>query len=109
MSKQAMAKAVQQRTLKTRAKLLDAAQAVVSESGYEAMRVEEVVLRAGTAKGTFFAHFKDKDALMELIIGARLDTYLAELEAAPDPHAVEALAQSPVPYTPTALPNRRNR
>ena len=97
LQKPFMVKALQKRTLETRARLIAAAEAVIEESGYEAMRVEEVVLRAGTAKGTFFAHFKDKDALMELIIGARLDTYLDELEAAPDPTSVEALAEALMP------------
>lgn len=92
-----MAKALQKRTLETRARLIAAAEAVIDESGYEAMRVEEVVLRAGTAKGTFFAHFRDKDALMELIIGARLDSCLDELEAAPNPKTVEALAEALMP------------
>ena len=92
-----MAKALQKRTLETRARLIAAAEAVIDESGYEAMRVEEVVLRAGTAKGTFFAHFKDKDALMELIIGARLDTYLDALETTPAPKTVEALTDALMP------------
>ena len=48
---------VQARTLKTRAKLLSAATALIAHSGYEALRVEEVVVKAGGAKGTFFSHF----------------------------------------------------
>lgn len=92
-----MAKALQKRTIETRARLIAAAEAVIAESSFEAMRVEEVVLRAGTAKGTFFAHFKDKDALMELIIGARLDAYLDELEAAADPQSVEDLTEALMP------------
>lgn len=92
-----MAKAVQQRTLKTRAKLLDAAQAVISESGYEAMRVEEVVLRAGVAKGTFFAHFKDKDALMDQLIGAEIDRHLDTIAALPTPKTVAEMADAMMP------------
>ena len=60
-----MRKPRQKRTLETRARLIAAAEAVVEQSGYEALRVEEVVLRAGVAKGTFFAHFGDKDELMD--------------------------------------------
>lgn len=73
---QSMRKPVQSRTLKTRARLLDAAEALVADQGFTALRVEEVVLKAGVAKGTFFAHFRDKDALMELLIGARMDAFL---------------------------------
>ena len=48
-----MAKAIQKRTLETRARLIGAAKDIIRENGFEAMRVEEVVLRAGTAKGTW--------------------------------------------------------
>ncbi|MEM6760871.1 MAG: TetR/AcrR family transcriptional regulator [Pseudomonadota bacterium] len=80
-----MGKAVQARTLKTRAKLIAAATELVAQSGYEALRVEEVVLRAGVAKGTFFAHFKDKDALMDQLIGGRLSAILDEMADGPVP------------------------
>ena len=76
MRENAMARAVQKRTLETRARLIDAAEQIIAESGFEALRVEEVVLRAGTAKGTFFAHFPDKNALMDLLVGARMDSIL---------------------------------
>lgn len=92
-----MAKAVQQRTLKTRAKLLDAAQAVIAESGYEAMRVEEVVLRAGVAKGTFFSHFKDKDALMDQLIGAKIDRHLDVIEALSTPKSITEMTEAMMP------------
>ena len=92
-----MVKAVQQRTLKTRAKLLDAAQAVISESGYEAMRVEEVVLRAGVAKGTFFSHFKDKDALMDQLIGAEIDRHLDDIETLDTPRSVAEMVDAMMP------------
>ncbi len=97
MPKQAMARAIQQRTLQTRAKLVEAAKAVIAEHGYEAMRVEEVVLRAGVAKGTFFAHFKDKDALMDLLIGAEIDHHLDQIEAQPTPRTIEDMAAAMMP------------
>lgn len=92
-----MARAIQKRTLETRARLVEAAEEIIAESGFEALRVEEVVLRAGTAKGTFFAHFKDKDALMDLIIGGRIDTYLDALERKAPPRTVEKLAKALMP------------
>ena len=92
-----MARAIQKRTLETRARLLAAAEEVIGEVGFEAMRVEEVVLRAGTAKGTFFAHFSDKEALMDLIIGARIDTVLDEMAAAPPPKDIGALVEALMP------------
>jgi TetR/AcrR family transcriptional regulator, transcriptional repressor for nem operon len=46
-----------------RQKLLDAAFAVIREKGYVAATVDELCARAGVAKGSFFHHFKDKEAL----------------------------------------------
>lgn len=90
-------RAPQKRTLETRAKLIAAAEAIISDVGYEALRVEEVVQRAGTAKGTFFVHFKDKDTLMDLIIGPRIDALLDDMAAAPAPTTIEAMTQALMP------------
>ncbi len=92
-----MARAVQKRTLETRARLVAAAEEIIGESGYEALRVEEVVLRAGTAKGTFFAHFKDKDALMDLILGARIDALLDDMQTRTAPKSVQKLIDALIP------------
>ena len=74
-----------------------AARDIIEQNGYEALRVEEVVLRAGTAKGTFFAHFKDKDSLMDGIIGAEIDRYLDQLEAHPTPSTVAEVVDALMP------------
>ena len=87
----------QSRTLKTRARLIAAAEEVISETGFGALRVEEVVRRAGVAKGTFFAHFHDKDALMDQLIGARIDHQLDRMQAAPPPGSVPALVEALTP------------
>ena len=92
-----MNKPVQARTLKTRAKLIDAAKAVVAISGYEGLRVEEVVSRAGVAKGTFYAHFRDKDALMDQLLGAEMDAILDALDNGPVPETPEAIATALAP------------
>ena len=94
-----MARAIQKRTLETRARLTAAAQEVIDEAGYEALRVEEVVLRAGTAKGTFFAHFRDKDALMDQIIGARIDALLDDLGSLPPPRSVDEILAALTPLS----------
>ena len=91
-----MARAVQKRTLETRAKLFAAATSIIDERGFEAMRVEEVALKAGVAKGTFFAHFRDKDALMDQIIGARINAHLDELETV-SPQTVAEMADALTP------------
>ena len=92
-----MERAIQKRTLQTRAKLVAAAQQLIDQSGYEALRVEEVVRRAGVAKGTFFAHFKDKDALMDLIIGTEIERLAEAAGRQPNPQNVEEFASSMMP------------
>lgn len=89
-----MRKAIQQRTLETRDKLIATAKALVAESSFEALRTDEVVRRAGVAKGTFFAHFADRDSLMELLIGERINQHLDTLAAGPAPAGVDALVQA---------------
>ena len=86
-----MKNAIQPRTLKTRAKLTGAAEALIADHGYDALRVDEVVKAAGVAKGTFFAHFKDKDALMDLLIGAKIDGLLDDLAQQPVPESTAEL------------------
>ncbi|MEP2532246.1 TetR/AcrR family transcriptional regulator [Shimia sp.] len=92
-----MARAAQKRTLETRARLVAAANAVIDEVGYQGLRVEHVVLRAGVAKGTFFAHFRDKDALMELLIGSRINTFLDQIETLPAPQSVDDMTDALMP------------
>jgi TetR/AcrR family transcriptional repressor of nem operon len=46
-----------------RQKLLDAALAVIREKGYVATTVDDLCARAGVAKGSFFHHFENKEAL----------------------------------------------
>lgn len=80
-----MSRAPQQRSIATKASLLKAAHDIVVASSFTDMRVEEVVLRAGVAKGTFFSHFKDKDAIMVALIGEDLATVTDQMRAAPAP------------------------
>lgn len=89
-----MNKPVQARTLKTRAKLIEAAKSVVATSGYEGLRVEEVVSRAGVAKGTFFAHFRDKDALMDQLIGTQAIDILDAISAGPPPKSARDMVRA---------------
>ena len=53
----------QTRRAPARQKLLDAAMTVIREKGYVATTVDELCARAGVAKGSFFHHFPDKEAL----------------------------------------------
>ncbi|MEZ5706563.1 MAG: TetR/AcrR family transcriptional regulator [Burkholderiaceae bacterium] len=92
-----MRKAVQQRTLETRARLIGMAQEMVNERGFEALRIDELVLRAGVAKGTFFAHFADKDELMDLLIGERINAQLDRMAAQKPPRTTDQVVTSLMP------------
>ncbi|KJZ21124.1 TetR/AcrR family transcriptional regulator [Loktanella sp. S4079] len=87
----------QKRRLATHQRLVDAAQDIVTESGFAALRVEDVVARAKVAKGTFFSHFEDKDRLMALLIGREMDQILAQIAQAPPPDRVDDFAPAIAP------------
>lgn len=67
-----MSRAPQQRRLDTRERLLQAARDVIADAGIENLRTDDVVDRAGVAKGTFFSHFPDKEHLLAVLVAERL-------------------------------------
>lgn len=87
----------QKRRLETRQRLIDAARAIVAESGFAALRVEDVVARAQVAKGTFFSHFSDKDRLMALLIGEEMERILSDIAAGPPPETITGFADAFAP------------
>lgn len=59
---------VTERGRATKRALLDAAEAVFAENGFDAASVAEITRRAGVAQGTFYVHFADKHAaFLELV------------------------------------------
>ncbi|MFN3953012.1 MAG: TetR/AcrR family transcriptional regulator [Pararhodobacter sp.] len=68
----ARVKAQQARSRETRARLIEAAHEIAEAGGLGALRAETVVARAGVSKGTFFAHFPDKDHLLAELLRERL-------------------------------------
>lgn len=96
----------QKRSAATRQKLLTAAEALVATHGFAGLRTEHVVAQAGVAKGTFFAHFKNKDTLLEHLLGARLHAALDAMEDAAAPTDIDALLAVHAPYV-AALTSER--
>ena len=58
----------------TRARILDAAQALVLEQGFGGTTVDAVIESAGTTKGGFFHHFRSKQELARALV----ERYAAE-------------------------------
>jgi AcrR family transcriptional regulator len=100
----ARAAAAEQRRTRTRERLLDAAETVIAEKGFEAASIEAFVHAAGVSRGTFYNYFPTATDLLSALnqrIGAHLDGLLAEVARQPrDPanllagslHAVLAAA-----------------
>lgn len=57
----------QQQKAETARKIFEAALRLFREQGFERTTVEEITRAAGVAKGTFFAHFPNKEAVLDHI------------------------------------------
>lgn len=64
---------IQQRSIQTRERLIQVAETMAHAVGLAGLRTESIVAEAGVAKGTFFAHFPDKDHLMAVLVARRLN------------------------------------
>jgi AcrR family transcriptional regulator len=56
------------RTARTRAALLAAGRALFAERPFDSVAIDDIVGAAGVAKGTFYNHFEDKEALITAIV-----------------------------------------
>ncbi len=78
----------QARTQETQSKILDAAEAIFSEQGFEKTQLEEVAARAGYTRGAIYAHYSSKEdlflALMEHRVLTKFTVVRQLLEAEPE-------------------------
>ncbi|MBI1238573.1 MAG: TetR family transcriptional regulator [Alphaproteobacteria bacterium] len=77
------------KSARTRARLMDAAVGVFARDGFEAASVNEIARAADVANGTFYLHFKDKDAIATEValriagdVARRLDAAMVDLDDA---------------------------
>ncbi len=61
--------------------ILSAAEAVFSEKGLQAARMEEIAARSGVAVGTLYNHFADRSSLLEALVLSRRKALLGRLDA----------------------------
>ncbi|MFD8593132.1 ScbR family autoregulator-binding transcription factor [Streptomyces sp. NPDC059637] len=66
--------AQQERAIRTRRVILEAAAAVFDERGYEASTISEILERAGVTKGAFYFHFPSKGDLALGVLGEAVTT-----------------------------------
>jgi AcrR family transcriptional regulator len=67
---------------RTRRRLVDAAELVFGEKGYEAASIADITRAAGVALGTFYVYFVDKKALLVEVIDSLGERLRHELAAA---------------------------
>lgn len=78
----------------TRKAIMDAAQALILETGYSAASVDAVIARAGITKGAFFYHFKSKAELALALVQRDADADAAHLQGILE--RAEALSRDPL-------------
>ena len=68
-----------------------AALAAIARGGVDAVAVETIAMELGATKGSFYWHFKNRDALIEAALDLwekrRTEAVIEELEGEPDPAA----------------------
>jgi AcrR family transcriptional regulator len=65
--------------------MLDAAEALLAERGFDEVSVAEIARRAGVTIGAFYARFPDKEALLEALEERVTEVTLATVSRATDP------------------------
>lgn len=71
-----------QRGERSRLKLMAAGARLLEATGYQELKIEDVCLEAGLAKGTFYIYFKSKD---EFLVGLATDYFAFETNTLPRP------------------------
>lgn len=75
----------QARSQETLDRILDAAEALVTEKGFADATVAEVARRAGSSVGSFYTRFRDKDGLLYALYERYFEQATATADAALDP------------------------
>ena len=77
-----------------RQELLDCAQAMFLERGYENASLNDVIAQAGSSKGAFYHYFPSKEALLEALAGRFAQQALAQVQDVLDDPGLDALPPS---------------
>ncbi len=82
MTPDTMEPRIDRRRARTRAALLQAGESLFAAHSVDAVSIDDIVLAADVAKGSFYNHFADKEALARAIAGAVRAEAEAEVDAA---------------------------
>jgi AcrR family transcriptional regulator len=86
----------ERRRERTRAALLDAARALITEKGVAGLRIQEITDGADVALGSFYNHFESKEELVEAVVaeslGSLADALATPLAADQDPAELVGIA-----------------
>ena len=67
-----------------RKELMDVAEELFLENGYEETAVSDIVKKAGVAQGTFYYYFKSKETILDAITDKYLDIIIEKTESIAD-------------------------
>lgn len=99
---------LQERSQKSLERILDAAEEVIGELGFERATVAEIVRRAQSSVGVFYARFRDKDALLSCLHDRFCERAMATTDAVLHPDrwngcSIEKILESTVPFLVTSF------
>lgn len=79
------------RVRRTRELLREAVEALLKAQPFDAISVQQIAERAGVNRATFYAHYLDREALVEDLVRSRFEKLLAEREVRFDGSCPSAL------------------
>lgn len=65
------------RAQETRAKIISAAEKLISEKGFDAVQIIDITNEAGVGKGSFYTYFKRKEDVVAEIVHNKYETIIA--------------------------------
>jgi AcrR family transcriptional regulator len=75
------------------AELLDCAQRLFFERGYDNTTVNDIIREAGVSKGAFYHYFASKEALLEALALRLVDAFLADVQPVLDDPSLDAVGR----------------
>jgi AcrR family transcriptional regulator len=76
-----------------KSELLDCAQSLFFQQGYDATSVNDVIAKAGISKGAFYHHYPSKEALLEGLAARLARRNVAQLQDILDDPSLDALSR----------------